>query len=245
MAQDNGVIWWLPLGTRPYGQTWDLQKCLVEHRKKREIPDLVLTVEHPHVITTGRGTQPENLLHLAAPDGSGEVPVFDVERGGDVTYHGPGQLVAYFIFDLAATDRDLHGFLRKIEGVQIALARNFGVVGERKSGKTGVWVGDRKIGSVGIAARSWISYHGFALNAATDLRFFQLINPCGFDAQVMTSLSLLRGEEVTVPDLLRGLPGALAEVFGQSVVRVSEKRLPARVASAGGLDGGANHLGKR
>jgi lipoate-protein ligase B len=106
-------------------------------------------------------------------------------------------------------------------------------------------VGDRKIGSVGIAVRSWISYHGFALNAGTDLRFFQLINPCGFDAGVMTSLSELRGEEVAVLDLLRGLPNALEGVFGQSVVRVTEKRLPPDPALARGLDRGANHFGKR
>lgn len=244
MAQNDGVIWWLPLGIRRYQDTWQLQKRLVEHRKRREVPDCVVTVEHPHVITTGRGTKPENLLHLAAPDGSGAVPVFDIERGGDVTYHGPGQLVAYFIFDLAAADRDLHRFLRKVEGVQMELAHACGVTPERKEGKTGVWVGERKIGSVGIAVRSWISYHGFALNACTDLRFFQLIHPCGFDAGVMSSLSELRGERVDVADLVRGLPKAVESTFGQTVVRVSEKRLPPGPASARGLDRGANHLGK-
>jgi lipoyl(octanoyl) transferase len=227
MAQDERVIWWLPLGVRPYADIWALQKRLVAYRKRREIPDLVLTVQHPHVITTGRGTHPENLLHLAAPDGSGDVPVFDIERGGDVTYHGPGQLVAYFIFDLAARERDLHRFLRQVEGVQLELLHTRNVAGERKAGKTGVWVGDRKVGSVGIAVRSWISYHGFALNAATDLRFFQLINPCGFDAGVMTSISELRGEVVSADDVSQDMPGALNRVFGLPVVKVAEKRLPA------------------
>jgi len=245
MEQRDDVIWWLPLGVRPYVHTWDLQKRLILHRKRREIPDLVLTVEHPHVLTTGRGTRPENLLNLQAPDGSGEVPLFNVERGGDVTYHGPGQLVAYFIFDLSGANRDLHRFLRLVEEVQIELARAVGVEALRREGNTGVWVGERKIGSVGIAVRNWISYHGFALNAATDLRFFQLINPCGFDAGVMTSLSRLRGKDVTVADLTRRVPGAVERTFARSVVRIAEKRLPPAPASARGLDRGANYLGKR
>jgi lipoate-protein ligase B len=223
-SPEPGVIWLCRLGVRPYDEIWRLQKLLVAARRRREIPDLILAVEHPHVITTGRGTNPGNLRGLEAPDGSGPVPLFDVERGGDVTYHGPGQLVAYFVFDLGTGARDLHGFLRRVEGVQIELAALFGVTGARKAGKTGVWVDERKIGSVGIAVRRWISYHGFALNACTDLRFFGLINPCGFDAGVMSSLSELAGQRITVDAVADGLPGAVKRVFGRPVVRVAEKR---------------------
>jgi len=204
-----------------------LQKRLIGARRRREIPDLVITVEHPHVITTGRTTDPENLLDLEAPDGSGPVPTFEIERGGDVTYHGPGQLVAYFIFDLNESVRDLHQFLRQIEAVQIELLKHFELKGERVAGKTGVWVGDRKVGSVGIAVRNWITYHGFALNIATDLRYFTLINPCGFDAGVMTSMSELKRGAITLAEVLRHFPAALQGVFGRECFRVGEKRLPA------------------
>jgi lipoate-protein ligase B len=219
-------IWWLPLGRRAYAEVWRLQKELIAVRRRREIPDLFITVEHPHVITTGRSTDPQNLLELQAPDGGGKVPVFEIERGGDVTYHGPGQLVGYFIFDLRDSTRDLHRFLRQVEQVQMELLREFGVDGARIEGKTGVWVSSRKVGSVGIAVRDWVTYHGFALNIGTDLRFFTLINPCGFDASVMSSLSELAGKPVTLSDVLGHIPAALGKVFDRDVVRVGEKRLP-------------------
>lgn len=219
-------IWWLPLGERAYPDVWALQKRLVEHRRRREIPDLFISVEHPHVITAGRGSASENLLGREAPDGSGPVPVVAIERGGDFTYHGPGQLVGYFIFDLKEGEADLHRFLRRVEAVQIELSAAVGVTAGRRAGKTGVWVGDRKLGSVGIAVRNWITYHGFALNVATDLRFFALMNPCGFDAAVMSSLSVCTGRAVTVADVRGCIPAALRSAFGRPVVRVAEKRLP-------------------
>ena len=223
------VIWWLPLGRREYADVWELQKRLLAARRRREIPDTVITVEHPHVITTGRTTDPENLLNLSAPDGSGAVPTFEIERGGDVTYHGPGQLVAYFIFDLNDSVRDLHQFLRKIEAVQLNLLEQQDIHAGRVEGKTGVWVDRKKAGSVGIAVRNWVTYHGFALNIATDLRFFQLINPCGFDASVMTSVSELRAAAVSVDDVLPSVPESLRAVFERDVIRVAEKRIAAAV----------------
>ena len=220
-----GVIWWVPLGRRPYATTWDMQRSLVDARRRREIPDLVISVEHPHVITTGRSAQPENLKDRNAPDGSGEVPIFDIERGGDVTYHGPGQLVAYLVFDLNNAGRDLHQFLRQVEEVQLKLMERFGLGGERVEGKTGVWVGDRKLGSVGIAVRHWVTYHGFALNVQTDLRFFRLINPCGFDAAVMSTMSDQVGRAIALTNVESALPDALATVFERDVLKVGEKRL--------------------
>jgi lipoyl(octanoyl) transferase len=222
-----GVIWWLPLGRREYGETWALQKTLVALRRRRALPDLVITVEHPHVITTGRATDLENLLSRNAPDGSGQVPVVEVERGGDITYHGPGQCVAYFIFDLESRGHDLHRFLRDLEEVQLRILSEAGLTGIRVPGKTGVWVGDRKLGSIGIAVRQWVSYHGFALNVSTDLRFFSLINPCGFQADTMTSLKDLSGREWSLGELLPLLRNAVADVFSRRVVRVGEKRIRA------------------
>jgi lipoate-protein ligase B len=218
-------VWWLPLGQRSYNDTWKLQQALVEARRRREIPDLFLSVEHPHVITAGRSTEPAHVLDRVAPDGSGEVPLVEIERGGDVTYHGPGQLVGYFIFDLNGWGRDLHRFLRRVEEVQLRLLSHCGIQAERVAGKTGVWHGTKKLGSVGIAVRHWISYHGFALNLGTDLRFFGLIKPCGFAADTMTSAGELLARDVTVEEVLRHIPAALNAAFEQPVLRVGQKRI--------------------
>lgn len=218
-------IWWLPLGEREYRETWSLQKKLVAARRRRAVPDLLITVEHPHVITLGRSTHAANVLSRKAPDVDGEVPVVEVERGGDVTYHGPGQLVAYFIFDLEARDRDLHRFLRDLEEVQIRMLAAAGQDGVRVAGKTGVWVGDRKVGSLGIAVRQWITYHGFALNVSTDLRYFSLIHPCGFQSDTMTSLAQLSGRAWTRATMLELFRVAVEEVFARPLVRIGEKRI--------------------
>lgn len=228
----QGVLWWLPLGRRDYAETRALQHTLVVARRKRAVPDLVITVEHPHVITTGRSTDQDNLLSRQAPDGTGLVPVVEVERGGDITYHGPGQLVAYFIFDLEQQGRDLHRFLRDLEEVQIRMLAACGIWGLRVQGKTGVWVGAHKIGSVGIAVRHWVTYHGFALNVSTDLKFFSLVNPCGFGADTMTSLNQLTGGTLVPSELLENLRTAVADVFSRRVVRVGEKRIGAAPAES-------------
>ena len=228
---ESHPIWWLPLGIQSFADIWKLQSLLVKARLRREIPDLFISLEHPHVITTGRSSQSENLLSLEAPDGSGTVPIFDIERGGDVTYHGPGQMIGYFIFDMEAMGRDLHLFLRQVEQVQLELMKAFDLEGERVEGKTGVWRGKRKLGSVGIAVRQWISYHGFGLNVSTDLRFFELINPCGFEAGIMSSLSHANGSPISIGDVEPHIPRALESVFKRDVIRVSEKRLPPSVLS--------------
>jgi lipoyl(octanoyl) transferase len=225
------VIWWLPLGERDYLDSWRLQKTLVEARRRREVPDVMLTVEHPHVITTGRSTHSENLLSRQSPDGALEVPVVEVERGGDVTYHGPGQLVAYFLFDLEARNRDLHRFLRELEEVQIRMLATLGISSDRREGKTGVWVGDRKLGSIGLAVRHWVTYHGFALNLSTDLRYFSLVNPCGFEPNTMTSVSSLLGRTVTPEQMLPTLRSVVEEVFERPLLKVGEKRVSRIVAA--------------
>jgi lipoate-protein ligase B len=225
------LIWWLPLGQRSYNDTWNLQKALVQARHLRRIPDVFISVEHPHVITTGRSTDLDNVLNQDAPDGSGPVEVIHIERGGDVTYHGPGQLVGYFIFNLEDSCRDLHAFLRQVEEIQLQLLATFQLEGRREEGKTGAWVGGHKLGSVGIAVRNWVTYHGFALNCATDLRFFELINPCGMDAAVMSSVSELTGRAVPVAECTAHLAPVLEQVFGRSVLRVGEKRFTPVLAS--------------
>src|SRR6185437_7236760 len=184
------------LGRREYGETWQLQLDLVAQRQRDEITDTLVLVEHPDVITLGR-RQSSQANVLAA----GDIPVFEIERGGDVTYHGPGQLVGYPILALDDRERDLHAYLRNLEEGLIGVCADVGVSGRRNPGWTGVWIGDRKVASLGIAVRRWVTMHGFALNVATELSRFAAINPCGLDAAVMTSLAREAGRPLTVEDV--------------------------------------------
>jgi lipoate-protein ligase B len=201
----------LDLGTREYGEVWALQKELVGKRQRDEIPDTLLLVEHPHVITLGRGTHKENVL---AP---GDTPLFEIERGGDVTYHGPGQLVGYPIFLLREAERDLHVYLRNLEEALIRALGRFGIAGERKAGWTGVWTpgGARKLASIGVAVKRWVTLHGFALNVSTDLARFAAINPCGLEAAVMGSMESVLGGEVSFADVKAAARDELGAVFAR------------------------------
>lgn len=180
----------LDLGTVPYRAVWAEQLALVEARQRGEVPDTLLVVEHPHVFTLGRRRDAQ--ANVLAP---GDVEVIEIERGGDVTYHGPGQLVAYPIVRLDGAERDLHAFLRHLEDAAIRTCARAGLVADREPGKTGVWtttaLGRKKLCSIGIACRKWVTFHGLALNVTTDLSYFARINPCGFEASVMTSLAAL------------------------------------------------------
>ena len=142
------------------------------------------------MITLGR--RQSATANVLAP---GDIPMFEIERGGDVTYHGPGQLVGYPIFKLDGDERDLHAYLRSLEEALIGVCADVGLAGRRNPGWTGVWIGERKVASIGIAVRRWVTMHGFALNVATDLSRFAAINPCGLDAAVMTSLSREAGRD--------------------------------------------------
>jgi lipoate-protein ligase B len=199
----------LDLGTREFGEVWALQKELVGQRQRDEIPDTLVLVEHPHVITLGRGTHKENVL---AP---GDTPLYEIERGGDVTYHGPGQLVGYPIFLLREPERDLHVYLRNLEEMLIRTVARFGVVGERKESWTGVWTGGgaRKLASIGVAVKRWVTLHGFALNVATDLARFAAINPCGLEATTMGSMESVLGRPVSFEDVKAAARDEVAAVF--------------------------------
>ncbi len=181
------------LGSAPFREVWALQLQMVEQRQRGEIGDTLLVVEHPHVFTLGRSRAAEG--NVLAP---GDVEVVAVERGGDVTYHGPGQVVAYPIVLLTeeARERDLHAFLRNLEEAAIRTCARYQLVADREPGKTGAWTttadGDRKkLASIGIACRKWVTFHGIALNVTTDLAYFARINPCGFEASVMSTVAAL------------------------------------------------------
>jgi lipoate-protein ligase B len=182
----------------PYSVAWKLQKSLVEKRARDEIEDTILFVEHPPTITRGRGLQFTGLprdQHMPLDQITSGTEYFEIERGGDLTWHGPGQLVIYPIVKLDGKGEfphhDVTGFLRKLESALIALLQDFKLKGEMREKATGVWVGDRKVASLGIAVSKWVTYHGAAINVVNDPSSFLGFNPCGFDAEVMTSLSAL------------------------------------------------------
>ncbi|MDB4966832.1 MAG: lipoate-protein ligase [Myxococcales bacterium] len=205
------------LGRREYGEVWRLQLELLAQRQRNEIADTLLLVEHPDVITLGR-RQSSQANVVAASD----IPIFEIERGGDVTYHGPGQLVGYPILQLDGEERDLHAYLRNLEEALIGVCADVGVEGRRNPGWTGVWIGERKVASLGIAVRRWVTMHGFALNVATDLARFASINPCGLDAAVMTSLSAATGRPLTLDEVK---PLAVARL-GQALDRAFTPEAP-------------------
>jgi lipoate-protein ligase B len=202
------------LGVREFGEVWNLQLETVAARQRNEVPDTLLLVEHPHVITLGRGAHRENVLRA---DG---IPVFAIERGGDVTYHGPGQLVGYPILAFKDDERDLHLYMRRIEELLIRVSSDFGVSAGRRAGATGVWTegeSQRKLASIGVAVKKWVTMHGFALNVATDLSRFSVINPCGFEARVMTSLSNETGQPVEMDAVKRRVVQYVGDVFHRLV----------------------------
>lgn len=204
---------WRDFSSSAYHDVYAQQKTWVQHRIDDVIPDTVLMGEHDPVLTLGRGTDVANVL---VPS----IPTVSIERGGDVTYHGPGQLVVYPIVKLTGSQKDLHQYLRNLEQVVIDTLKEFDIEGvrfepEEPTGKiyTGVWVkggegAPLKIASVGVAVKRWVTYHGLALNVSTDLSAYQLINPCGFSAEVMTSMETLLGKQVRMEDVKRAVKKA-------------------------------------
>ena len=188
-------------GLLDYEESLARQHKLVRARQNDECADQLITVEHPHVFTLGRRrSAKDNVLD------AGNVPVVEVERGGDVTYHGPGQIVLYAICKLQEGQRDLHRFLRNMEQGTIDTLQRYGLKAGREEGKTGVCIKGRKLASMGIACREWVTFHGLALNVNTDLGYFTRINPCGFDASVMTSVQAeLGGRAVPMQEMRKHL----------------------------------------
>ena len=183
-------LWVIDLGTLPYDDALALQRDVAARRISGDLAqDVLLLVEHPPVITFGRRVTAEQLTATSAQLAARGVDVRETERGGDITFHGPGQLVGYPVVDLTRHKQDLHWYLRTLEDVQIRALADLGIGAERNLGKTGVWTSGRKIASIGVHARQWVTWHGFALNVTTDLSFFDLLVPCGLDGVEMTSVA--------------------------------------------------------
>ncbi len=188
----------------------------MEERRAGAIPDQLLLLEHPHVITLGTSAHAENVLLDADQRRLLGIELYETGRGGDVTYHGPGQLVGYPILDLKPDRQDLHRYVRDIEEALIRALATFCLTGRRKPGLTGVWVGDEKIAAIGVRVSSgWITSHGFALNVTTDLQFFDSIIPCGIRDHGVTSLARTASPAPTLPDVMDAVEATFREVFGR------------------------------
>ncbi|HEY9229171.1 MAG TPA: lipoyl(octanoyl) transferase LipB [Gemmatimonadaceae bacterium] len=218
-------LWIEHLGILAYAEALDLQRQVARARISGAIDqDVLLLVEHPPVITLGRSTKAGNLLASPALLENRGVELFEVERGGDVTFHGPGQLVGYPIVDLKRHRQDLHWYLRQVEQALIDGLSDLGVQSERQAGLTGVWTHGRKIASIGVHARDWVTWHGFALNVTTDLSYFDLMVPCGIQAVTMTSvLQELGPARTSFPTVSEAVALSFARVFGLEAVTTDGK----------------------
>jgi lipoyl(octanoyl) transferase len=206
------------LGTVPYGEALLLQHSLVGKRRAGQVPDTLLLLEHPHVITLGSSADPADVLADADELERRGFALFRAGRGGGVTYHGPGQLVAYPILDLKPDRKDLHRYLRDLEAVLIRVAAAYGVRAGRREGLTGVWTESGKLAAVGVRVSSqWISSHGVALNVACDLKRFEAIVPCGLAGEGVTSLERERGTLVDLDDVAQTFASEFAEVFDRAL----------------------------
>lgn len=202
----------------PYRSALEIQRAIAQQRISKELPrDVLLLLEHPPVVTLGRGARTDNLVVSRQVLSSRGVDLCEIERGGDVTFHGPGQLIGYPIFDLSEHKPDVHWFLRQLERTVIVALEALGIRGEQREGYTGVWTEARKIASIGIHVKQWVTWHGFALNVTTDLSYFDLIVPCGIPNIVMTSVERELKERTPSDVWSRALNNVVmgfAEVFG-------------------------------
>jgi lipoyl(octanoyl) transferase len=217
------------LGLIPYAEAYALQKRIVAARKLGAIEDVILFCEHPHVITQGRNGKREHLLASENVLRQKGVEFFETSRGGDVTYHGPGQIVAYPILNLAAIRRDVVWYVRQLEEAMIRATAEFGIAAGREAGKTGIWVGEgkssEKLGAIGVHISRWVTSHGLAYNVATDLRNFELIVPCGIADRKATSLEKLLQRGVALNEARPKLAKHLGEVFGLELKQIVRPEL--------------------
>ena len=219
-----------------YAAAWELQKRVVAAHKAGAIEDVLLYCEHPHVITLGRNGKRANLLASETVLRQKGVEYFETSRGGDITYHGPGQIVGYPILNLGAIRRDVVWYVRQLELAMIRASADFQVSARREEGKTGIWVGEgaaaEKLAAIGVHISRWVTSHGFAYNVATDLRYFDLIVPCGIGGRKATSLEKLLAREVRSEDVRGSLTGHLGEALGLEMRAADRARLLAELEEA-------------
>lgn len=232
----QGECWLVDLGLILYAEALELQRRLVEARKLRLIPDVLAFCEHPHVITLGRNGKTEHLRaghHLLAQM---NVEFHPTDRGGDITYHGPGQVVAYPILDLTEHRRDVRWYVDHLEETMIRATADFGIAAHRSEGRHGIWVdvpaGEEKLAALGVHLSRWVTSHGFAYNVSTDLRYFDLIVPCGIADRRTTSLERILGRSVPSHRVRECLSRHFAEIFEYDVVSVRCEELETAISTA-------------
>lgn len=202
------------LGLVSYEKAYCLQNRLHRFRREGRIDDVLILLEHEPVVTMGRGGKRDNILVSDELLQSKGIRIFEIDRGGDVTLHCPGQLVGYPILDLKIHGKNIHRYLRNLEEVIIRSLEVYGIYGERIENHTGVWVEEKKIASIGIGIKSWVTFHGFSLNINPDMSYFSLIKPCGLESKTVTSMSEILGRPVEAKDFRQRLVERFAEVFG-------------------------------
>jgi len=226
----------IDLGLLGYAEALALQKRVVAARKAGAIEDVLLLCEHPHVITQGRSGKREHLLVSENVLKQKGVEFHATDRGGDITYHGPGQIVGYPIFNLGAIRRDVVWYVRMLEEAMIRATAVFGIAAERVAGKTGIWVKsenvEEKLAAIGVHISRWVTSHGFAYNVSTDLRFFDLIVPCGIADRKATSLEKLLGRRVEMQEVPPRIAQHLGEVFGLEMKEASRLELLEKLQEA-------------
>jgi lipoate-protein ligase B len=221
-TQERGKLNVAELGVVDYDDALAMQTAMLAARIDGRIGDTILMMEHPHVFTLGRGADEGFIV------GNTEtVPIRRVSRGGEVTYHGPGQLIGYPILKLEGRDRDVMKYLRNLEAAMIDAVAKFGIEAGRRDGMTGVWVGARKIASIGVGIRRWTTWHGFALNVSTDLSYFDSIVPCGIEGCRMTSVGEITNRAVSVREFAEVMRESFARVFNYDVVTSMPRAEPA------------------
>lgn len=231
MNQKDKICWVAQLGLVPYDLACSFQQKLLQARKENAIPDVLLLCEHPHVITLGRNGRREHLLasdHLLEQM---NVEFHPTDRGGDITYHGPGQIVGYPILDLAEHRRDVRWYVRQLEEVMIRATADFGLSARRVKAQHGVWIEvgasgmEEKLGALGVHLSRWVTSHGFAYNVSTDLGYFDLIVPCGIAGKRATSLERVLGKRVDADEARRNLTAHFGEVFERPMISVSRSEM--------------------
>ncbi|HEY6266472.1 MAG TPA: lipoyl(octanoyl) transferase LipB [Candidatus Acidoferrum sp.] len=226
----------MDLGLMRYAEAWALQKRVVAARKAGSIEDVLLLSEHPHVITQGRSGKRENLLASERVLKQKGVEFHATDRGGDITYHGPGQIVGYPLLNLGAIQRDVVWYVRMLEEAMIRATAEFGITAERVAGKTGIWVGEsgaeEKLAAIGVHISRWVTSHGFAYNVSTDLRFFDLIVPCGIADRKATSLEKLMQQRVEKNEVAPRIAKHLGDVFGLEMKETSRAELLEKLQEA-------------
>ena len=231
MRADTPLIVRRP-GRIPYARGLALQERLVAERQAGRVPDQLLLLEHDPVFTLGRNARAENVLFPEQTLRERGFEVFETGRGGDVTFHGPGQVVGYPILELPPERRDVHRYVRDLEEVMIRTCADYGLLAMRVAGLTGAWIGDLKVGAIGVRIARWVTSHGFALNVGTDLSAFDLIVPCGIRGRGVTSLERQLGHAVPIVPVMDRLTAHFAAVFGRTVQAGPEADPPSGLDSA-------------